>query len=273
MKRRKFLLTSSSIAAVSLVVTATTTTKAEKEIQTDVEVKGSIESIDEDLQGYFVKPNGEGTFPAVMVLMEAFGLNDNIKGVCDRFAKAGFAALAPDFYHGENFAYTDMNGAVAKLKTMNDEKVMAEFGKGFDFLAKQEGVDVTKVGTTGFCMGGRFVFLANAMHASKLKAAVSFYGGGIADDADAFGRKAIVNLAPNMTAPIMLIYGSEDNYIKMQEHEKIAAALSTAKRRYVINVFDKAGHGFVSDRRDSYDPKAAEEAWEMTMTFFKRHLN
>jgi carboxymethylenebutenolidase len=273
MKRRIFLLTSSSVAAASFAMTTATTTKAEIDDRANTEVKGSIESIDGDLQGYFVKPNIEGTFPAVMVLMEAFGLNDNIKGVCDRFARAGFAALAPDFYYGENFAYTDLNGAVAKLKTMNDEKVMAEFGKGLDFFAEREGVDTTKIGTTGFCMGGRFVFLANAIHANKLKAAVSFYGGGIADDADAFGRKSIVNLAPNMTAPIMLIYGSEDNYIKMQEHEKIAAALSNAKKRYVINVFDKAGHGFVSDRRDSYDPKAAEEAWEMTMSFFKRHLN
>jgi carboxymethylenebutenolidase len=272
MKRRRFLLTSSGVTAASLAVSVATASKAETEETDDIEVKGSIESIDGDLKGYFVRPDNSETLPAVIVLMEAFGLNDNIKSVCDRFAKNGFAALAPDFYYGENFAYEDTENAVAKLKTMNDDKVMNEFGKSLDFLAKQDGINANKIGTTGFCMGGRFVFLANAIHASKLKAAVSFYGGGIADDADPFGRKSIVNLAPNMTAPIALIYGSEDNYIKLQEHEKIAAALSNAKKRYVLNVFDKAGHGFVSDRRDSYEPKAAKEAWEMTMSFFKRHL-
>jgi carboxymethylenebutenolidase len=272
MKRRKFLLTSSGVASAS-IATIAMTGKAETNTQEDVEVNGSIETIDGDLKGYFVKPNDGDTFPAVVVLMEAFGLNDNIKSVCDRFAKNGFAALAPDFYYGESFAYTDIENAIAKLKTMDDEKVMTEFGKSCDFLAGKEEIDATKIGTTGFCMGGRFVYLANAVHASKVKAAVAFYGGGIADDADPFGRKSIVNLAANMTAPVMLIYGSEDNYIKMQEHEKIATALSNAKKRYVINVFDKAGHGFVSDRRDSYEPKAAAEAWEMTMSFFKRHLN
>jgi carboxymethylenebutenolidase len=266
MRRRKFLLTSSGIGATALAVTQATKTPAEEEI------KGSIESIDGDLKGYFVKPSRAGVFPAIIVLMEAFGLNDNIKSICDRFARSGFAALAPDFYYGDSYAYNDIQGAIAKLKTMDDDRVMAEFAQGLDFLARQEGVEATKIGTTGFCMGGRFVFLASATYGDRLKAAVSFYGGGIADDTDAFGRKSLLSLSPNITAPIMLIYGSEDDYIKLQEHEKIAAALSSAKKRYAINVFAKAGHGFVSDRRDSYDPEAAAEAWEMTLNFFQWHL-
>jgi carboxymethylenebutenolidase len=232
--------------------------------------RGRIVKLGNDLQGYYVAPNRKA--PAVMVLMEAFGLNDNIKGVCDRLARAGYAALAPDFYHGQVFPYTDLTRAIAKLKSLNDEVVMDEFGKGLDFLKTRPSVIQKGVGVTGFCMGGRYTFLANAVHAQQVKAAVSFYGGGIAAQADAVGRKSLLERIPTMEAPLMFMYGSEDSYIVAEEHQKIALAMSQAKKRYSINVFPGAGHGFMSDRRDSYNPAAAKEAWDMTLAFFDRHL-
>jgi carboxymethylenebutenolidase len=232
--------------------------------------RGRIVKLGDDLQGYYVAPNRKA--PAVMVLMEAFGLNDNIKGVCDRLARAGYAALAPDFYHGQVFPYTDLTGAIAKLKSLNDDVVMAEFGKGLDFLKTRRNVIQKGVGVTGFCMGGRYTFLANAVHAQQVKAAVSFYGGGIAAQADVAGRPSLLQRVSTMEAPLMFMYGSEDSYIMAEEHQRIALAMSQAKKRYSINVFPGAGHGFMSDRRDSYNPAAAKEAWDMTLAFFDRHL-
>jgi carboxymethylenebutenolidase len=232
--------------------------------------KGKIVQLDKDLRGYFVSPGKAA--PAILVLMEAFGLNDNIKGVCDRLAASGYAALAPDFYHGQVFAYKDIQAAIAKLKTLDDQVVMAEFGKGLDFLKQQKDVSQKGVGVTGFCMGGRYTFLANSVHAAQIKAAVSFYGGGIAATADVAGRQSLLDRVKAMQAPIMFMYGSEDSYIMAEEHARIATALSQAKKRYAVNVFPGAGHGFMSDRRDSYNPAAATEAWEMTMAFFDRHL-
>jgi carboxymethylenebutenolidase len=149
---------------------------------------------------------------------------------------------------------------------------MAEFGKGLEFLNKQKMVSRRGVGVTGFCMGGRLTFLANATYPQQVKAAVSFYGGGIAAKDDLAGRQNLLAQAKKMQSPLMLMYGSEDSYIMAEEHERIALALSQAKKRYAINVFPGAGHGFMSDRRDSYNAAAATEAWDMTMAFFDRHL-
>jgi carboxymethylenebutenolidase len=262
MNRRDLLLTSAGFIATTTVVPSLV----------QAAPTGKIVTLDKDLRGYYAAAKSRQPAPAIMVLMEAFGLNDNIKGVCDRLAQAGYAALAPDFYHGQVFAYKDIQLAIAKLKTLDDSVVMAEFGKGLDFLKTQKAVLQQGVGVTGFCMGGRYTFLANSVHADRVKAAVSFYGGGIAAKADVAGRQMLLDKVTKMQAPIMFMYGSEDSYIMAEEHERITAAMSKAKKRYGVNVFPGAGHGFMSDRRDSYNQPAAEEAWSMTLAFFDRHL-
>jgi carboxymethylenebutenolidase len=274
MKRRDLLIVSSGMATAALLAKASdesaiaampTASSHSTSVGEQVTLKG-------DLKGYYVYPTGSESYPAVVVLMEAFGLNDYVKSVCDRLAQAGYAALAPDFYYGETFAYTDVEGAVAKLKTLNDDTVMSELGQGLVFLQGRSEVKPNAVGTIGFCMGGRLVYLAAATHADRIQAAVAFYGGGIAADADPLGRKDLRPLTSAIQAPIMLLYGAEDQSIPPQEHEQVALALSENKKRYVVSVFPNAGHGFASDRRDNYNAEAAEEAWGMTFDFFKRHL-
>ena len=266
MKRRDLLIVSAGIATTGLIVAGSQTVEAQPTL------KGEIVTLANDLQGYYVRPQGNGAFPAVMVIMEAFGLNSNIKNVCDRLAKAGYAALAPDFYHGDIYEYTDLQNAIAKLKNLNDDTVMAEVGKGLEFLAGRKEVAADRVGVMGFCMGGRYTFLANAVHADKFKAAAAFYGAGIAPEKDALGRQPLLDRAAAMQAPIMLVYGADDESIAPEEHGRIAQALSTAKKRYILSVFPNAGHGFLSDRRDSYAAAPAREAWQMTMNFFRHNL-
>jgi carboxymethylenebutenolidase len=270
MKRRNLLaaagLSVSLIATSSKITPAKTITSA---------AKGKTVQLDKDVSGYYVTPVGRGPFPSVIVIMEAFGLNDYIKGVCDRLAQSGYAALAPDFYQGATFKYNDLQGAIGKLKSMKDDVVMAQMGKGVEFLYKQREVIPNGVGVMGFCMGGRFTFLANAVHAKHVKAGVAYYGGGISTPdgkPDQLGRPDLLNQVNAIQAPIMLMYGSEDAMIAADEHQRIAAALSKAKKSYSINVFTKAGHGFDSDRRESYYAPAAEEAWDLTVRYFDRHL-
>jgi carboxymethylenebutenolidase len=270
MKRRDLLIASSGLSATALSIASSSTAKTLA--LPNQPLKGQKVQLDRDLMGYYVKPNTQGPHPAVIVIMEAFGLNDYIKSICDRLAQAGYAALAPDFYHGALYPYTDMGGAVAKLKTLKDDVVMAEFGKGVEFLGKQLDTKRVGVGVIGFCMGGRYTFLANAVQASSVKAAVSFYGGGIAGNPDPLGRANLLGYTDKMSAPIMLMYGAEDKSISAEEHQQVAAALSKAKKRYALNVFPNAGHGFFSDRRDSYNPEASSEAWAMTLSFFDRYL-
>ena len=267
MNRRDLLILSAGVATTPLLIQA-----GAGNTQTKPTANGGTVSLGKDLQGYYVRPQGSGTFPAIMVFMEAFGLNPNIRSVCDRFAQAGYAALAPDFYQGEVFDYKDLQGAVAKLKSLNDETVMAQVGQGLDFLAKRPEVAADRLGVTGFCMGGRYTFLANAVHADRFKAAVSFYGGGIAAKKDMAGRKPLLDRVEAMRSPIMLVYGADDEMIAADEHARITEALSQAKKRYILTVFPNAGHGFLSDRRDSYAAEPAKEAWAMTMNFFQQNL-
>ncbi len=279
MKRRKLLLTSSGLASASLLaalgaqaVPGKTTPAQPPKPLFKRPTQGGMVTLAGSLKGYYAAPKGKGPFPAVVVQMEAFGLNDHIKDVCDRFAQAGYAALAPDFYDGATYAYTDVPGAVAKLKTMDDDKAMTEFGQGLDFLATRLEVAKGKVGTVGFCMGGRWAFLAAIAHRDRLKGAACFYGGGIAANPDPLGRKALLDKAGAIQAPVLLLYGADDALIAAEEHERIALALSTLKKRYTLSVFPNAGHGFFCNARESYMPAAAQEAWETTLGFFKRSL-
>jgi carboxymethylenebutenolidase len=279
MKRRDILLGVSGIATAGVVGHSTeSVARFPNPVKPKPDPKPNTSNakriqITKDLPGYYVTPVGSGKFPVAIVLMEAFGLNKWCESVCDRLAKAGFAALAPDFYRGKTYAYTDISGAIEQLKSLKDDAIVADIGKSIDFLAGKNEIDANGIGVVGFCMGGRYAFLANASYPTKIKAAVSFYGGGIdAPPNNALGQKSLLDRVNTMQAPIMLIYGAEDQLIAAEEHGRIAAALSKAKKRYIVNLFPKAGHGFFSDRRDSYVAEAANEAWLMTTGFLSQNL-
>jgi carboxymethylenebutenolidase len=188
-------------------------------------------------------------------------------------AQSGFAAIAPDFYRGTTYEYTDNVGAIAKLKSLNDDGIMSDVGKSIEFLSGKSEINANGIGVVGFCMGGRYAFLANASYPTKIKATVSFYGGGIdAAPENSMGRKSLLDRIPTMQSPIMLMYGSEDKLIAADEHGRVAAALSTSKKRYVLNLFPKAGHAFMNNERESYAAEAATEAWLMTTGFFSQNL-
>jgi carboxymethylenebutenolidase len=277
MKRRDILLGASSIATAAVIANSqlSTAKPADPKIPTvgTAASLGKNIQIAKDLPGYYTIPAGTGKFPAVIVLMEAFGLNKWCKSICDRLAQSGFAAIAPDFYRGTTYAYTDGAGAVAKLKSLNDNAVMSDVGKSIDFLTGRSEINANGIGVIGFCMGGRYAFLTNASYPTKIKAAISFYGGGIdAAPGNPLGQKSLLDRVAAMQSPLMLMYGSEDQIIAADEHGRVAAALSKAKKRYILNLFPKAGHGFMSDRRENYAPEAAAEAWLMTTGFLSQNL-
>lgn len=279
MKRRDILLGASSIATAAVIANSQLSTAKQPDskatapaTKTDTIVGKNIQ-ITKDLPGYYVTPAGSGKFPAVIVLMEAFGLNKWCKSICDRLALSGFAAIAPDFYRGTTYAYTDVPGAIAKLKSLNDDAIMGDVGKSLDFLGTKTEINASGIGVIGFCMGGRYAFLSNAVYPTKIRAAISFYGGGIdATPGNPLGQKSLLDRVTAIQSPIMLMYGSDDQLIAADEHGRVATALSTAKKRYILNLFPNAGHGFMSDRRENYSPEAAAEAWMMTTGFFSQNL-
>ena len=224
------------------------------------------------LTGHAEIPQGSGPSPGLVVLMEAYGITAHIRGVCARLARAGFAAVAPDIFHGDVISYTDMDKVLPKIRSLDDDTVMAEIGTTLDWLAARQGVPQARLGIIGFCMGGRLAFLANCRHPDRLKVAVSFYGGGIAPEgADRFGRTPPIGAAAQMQAPLFLGYGADDQGIPPGEHARIAQILSAAKKRFTLALYPGAGHGFLCEERASFAPAVAEHAWQESIAFLQAH--
>ncbi|MHB8250352.1 MULTISPECIES: dienelactone hydrolase family protein [Acidithiobacillus] len=223
-------------------------------------------------RAWYARPAGVGPHPAVLVFIEAFGVNAHFQDVAQRLARAGYCAMVPDLYHGKTYEYSDFDGAIGHLKTLNDAVVMQEAHMAIQALQQRAEVWKDAIGALGFCMGGRYAFMANAVHADQLRATVAFYGGGIAPDQDSIGRTPVLHLVDQMRAPLLLLYGAEDQSITPEEHGRIATALSTAGKRYTLTVFPGAPHGFFADPRDSFRPEAAQEGWRLTLDHFTRYL-
>lgn len=222
------------------------------------------------LQGYYAPAASK---QAVVVLMEAFGLTPHIERVCQRLATAGFNALAPDIYHGEQYAYADMDRAIARLRTLDDAQVMDEVAASLDWLAQSSGA--TQLAVEGFCMGGRLAFLAGCRHAARLRAVVSFYGSGIAPDGDKdrLGRTAPASLADALTAPVLLIHAGRDPSIPPAEHARLAQRLGELDKRYRLSLYPGVAHGFCCEDRQAYAPQAAEAAHAEAIGFLQTALS
>ncbi len=234
--------------------------------------KGNWVDLGGGLRGYYARPEGAGPFPAVLIFIEAFGLNAHFQRLTERFADAGFAAITPDLYDGATYEYTDLPGAIGHMRRLDDDVALAKAEQALDFLAGRAEHRRGAVAVVGFCMGGRLSFLANAALAPRFKAAAAFYGGGIGPVESFFGRKTLLDRAAEMQAPLQLWYGAEDQFIRPEEHGRIAEALSRARKHYTLTVLPGVTHGFFCEDRGSYHPESAQRAWRATTAFFHEFL-
>ncbi len=223
-----------------------------------------------DLRGYFALPSGNGPFPGVVLLQEAFGINDYIQSEVRRLAEHGYAGIAPDIFRGKTFSYAQFDQVMPMLQTLTDDGMLADIRACLDFLDAQPQVAHDGYGSVGFCMGGRLSYLANASF-EKVVASSSFYGGGIAPDQPRLW-KPVVDRASDVHGELLMIYGADDDGITPAEHGRVAEALSKAKKRYQLSVYPGAPHGFASRDRESYRPQQAEAAWAETLALFDRAL-
>ncbi len=206
-----------------------------------------------------------------MVFIEAYGVNAHFRRLAERLAEAGFAAIVPNIYHGHVHPYSDQQHAIEHLKTLDDTQVMREAEATLDYLENDPHVSGLPA-VLGFCMDGRYAFMANAEHNQRLRAVVAFYGGGIAPQQDRLGRKPLLDRVPEMKAPLLLQYGSADPSIAPDEHARIVETLGRANKRYSLDLYPGAGHGFFCDDRPSYDPDAVSQGWHRTLDFFAQYL-
>ena len=232
----------------------------------------SIAVSDGHIPAYRARPAGKKNAPVVLVTQEIFGVHEHIKDLCRRFAHLGYYAIAPSLYarFGDPGAY-DMahiqdlvTNIVAKVP---DAEVMSDLDAAVAF-AKGESADTTKLAITGFCWGGRVVWLY-AAHNPALKAGAAWYGP-LAGKPNDLRPKTAIDLAAQINAPVLGLYAGQDHNITAADIDAMRAALAKAgKTNSRIDVFDDAQHGFNADYRDSYNEKDAEDAWARMLAWFK----
>ncbi len=225
----------------------------------------------EEMPAYFARPAGNTKAPVIIVAMEIFGLHEYIKDVTRRLAKLGAFAIAPDYYFRKGVDLTKV-GEIKDLLPVVNAKPDAELLSDLDATAAwagSEGGDTARLGIIGFCRGGRTVW-EYAAHSDALKAGVAFYGT-VVDPANPLWPKSPMQLAPEMKAPVLGLYGGADTGIPVAQVEQMKAALAENKKTAEFKIYPEAPHGFHADYRGSYRKEAAEDAWKQAEAWFKRY--
>jgi len=225
---------------------------------------------DGEMPGYRAAPAGVAHPPVVIVAMEIFGLHEYIKDVTRRLAKLGAFAVAPDYYFrkGDLTKITDMD----QLRPLVNGKPDAELLSDLDSTvawAKSHGADTGRLGIIGFCRGGRTVW-EYAAHSSDLKAGIAFYGT-LVDPPNPLWPKSPTQLAPDMKAPVLGLYGGADQGISAAQIDAMKTALAANHKVADFKIYPGAPHGFHADYRPSYRKDAAEDAWQQMQAWLKKY--
>ena len=213
------------------------------------------------IAGYLNGPDDTTRRPGVIVIHEAFGLNDNIRGIADRFVAQGYRALAVDlFSHGGNRRFCMVRVMLSVLTNPLRSFSIADLDNAVRYLRKRPDVDPERIGVIGFCMGGTFT-LALAVHNKQVAVAHAFYGA---------APRPLERVA--LTCPIAASYGADDRYFANQGR-KLEQALEQYNIPHDVKIYPGAAHSFFNDTRPSYRPEAAADAWQRTLDFFAAHLH
>lgn len=253
-------------AAVMPITAATITTGSEGLIAGEV----GIPAGDLRIPAYRAKPASGAAFPTILVVQEIFGIHEHIRDLCRRLAKGGYLAVAPYLYEREG----DVSGLQSideirkVVSRVPDAQVMRDLDATVDWAGK-DGGDIGRLAAAGFCWGGRTVWLY-AAYSARLKAGAAWYGR-LAGPTTELQPKNPVDIAQDLKAPVIGLYGGQDAGISLESVEQMRAALQAAHKPGEIHVYPEAQHGFNADYRPSYDPAAAKDGWSKMLAFFHEH--
>jgi len=206
--------------------------------------------------GYVARP-ASGKGPGVVVIQEWWGLNDQIKGVADAYAREGFTAIAPDLYHGTVTKSPDEAGKL--LMALDIARAEKDLRGAVQYLRAQTG---GKVGTVGFCMGGALSLFAACTTPDDIGACVIYYG----------GHPKVTFDYDRLQAPVLGHWAENDS--TNQNRDAIARALDQRGKPYEFHTYPGTGHAFTNEQRPQvYVPEAAQLAWSRTIAFFRKHLS
>jgi carboxymethylenebutenolidase len=218
------------------------------------------------MDAYVAAPSDAGPHPGMLVFQEALGVNSQIRGIADRYAEAGFVAIAPELFHRTHPGYEAnaivMEQVMPLVRSLTNDNLVADATAAHAWLAAHPNVRAGAIAAVGFCMGGRTAYLANA--ALPLAAAISYYGGSIAP--------ALLDRAASLHGPHLFFWGGIDQGIPPEQRRAVADAVHAAGKRFVDVVFSDANHAFFNEQVDRYNPAAARQSWALAMAFLQERL-
>lgn len=275
--RREFLVT--SIVAAGVFASAVQPITAQTVIKTDDKglIAGEVKIPvgDGEMPAYRAMPDKKGgSFPVVLVAHEIFGVHEWIQDVCRRFAKAGYLAIAPSLYarQGDVSKIEAINDIIKIVSKVPDGQVMSDLDATIRWAAKNHG-KANKVAITGFCWGGRIVWLY-AQYNPKIKAGAAWYGQVVRrpnPPADPLHPTMSIDFAKDLKVPVIGFYGGQDKGITVDGVQRMQVELKKGKSKSEIIVYPNADHGFLADYRPSYNKQSAEDAWPKLLAWFKKN--
>ncbi len=228
----------------------------------------------DDVEGYLAQPLDSSPAGGVVVIHHMPGYDEGTKEITRKFASRGYLAICPNLYYREapGASPDDAAAAVRAAGGVPDERLVGDVGAAASYLRSMESSN-GKVGTVGYCSGGRQSFLAAC--SLDLDAAVDCYGAFVvAPPPEGAPLKIgpIIHLAKDLRCPLLGLFGADDQYPSRDEVDELERALRAADKDFEFRVFDGAGHAFFSVGRTAYRPEAAVEGWQAIWEFFGRHL-
>lgn len=219
-----------------------------------------------EVHAYIAAPAGGDTYPGLLFLQEAFGINPHIRETANRLASEGYVVIAPQLFHrtaapGAEFAYNDWATINPHFTAITLQGLQADLQAAYQWLQQQPKVAKANIGSIGFCLGGRVSFIAN--FTLQLQAGVSFYGG---------GTHNFAGYANQVHAPHLFIWAGLDNHILPEHVEAVTTAMKENNKPFVNVVFSNAEHAFNNNNRPSFNAQASAEAWALTLSFLKNKL-
>ena len=218
------------------------------------------------MDAFVARPAGGGKSPGMLVFQEAFGVNAHIRDVTQRVAQQGYVAIAPELFHrtGAGFEgrYDDFSACMPHMQAMTETGATEDIRAAFEWLRSDSQVQTDRIGSIGFCMGGRMSFLACTTVA--LRGAISFYGGGIAPK--------LLPMANDLHGPMLFFWGGLDKHIGQDQIRAVGDELRRVGKPFINVEISDADHGFFCDARGSYNPSAAREAWSLALAFLETHV-
>jgi carboxymethylenebutenolidase len=226
---------------------------------------------DGNIPGYRAMPDTGGPFPTILVVQEVFGVHEHIKDICRRLAKAGYFAVASALYarEGDVAGMSDMKQVMQVVAKVPEPQVASDLDATVAWAKSTGKADTSKLGITGFCWGGRQVWLY-AAHNPDVKAGVSWYGVLQRPKSDMAPDNPI-DLVQRINPPILGLYGGADPGIPIAQIDAMRAALKAAGKPSEIVVYPDTPHGFNAYYRPSYRPQQAKDGWKRMLAWFKQH--